>query len=459
VRAFYQAEGWQAVWTEDAEKALRQTLDQRAAHGLDRIEFLTATADGAAAREAALTRAALGYASALAKGMVDPKDLYKIYTVLRPDPNLAAGLLRALQDESLPAWLQSLAPKDAEYRALSRVYLKMREAASGRDGGSIPETDRPLRPGSSDPRIPQIAAALRTIGYLAEAGGEGSEAKTLYTPALAEAVRRLQEDSGQEPNGVIGRDTLDALNRGAADRMRAAAVALERRRWLLRKPPAKRIDVNTAAAILSYVRGGQIVDRRRVIAGQPGWETPQLQAALFRLVANPTWTVPKSIEEKELAGVSADYLRRHNMIRKDGWIVQQSGPDNSLGLVKFDLDDEFAIYLHDTPAKAVFESDARHRSHGCVRVADALGFAQTLAGDERITAAWQRARQSGEETFVKLPQPIPVRLLYHPTWLDPSGRIRFEPDVYGWNDHIARQLGFGPGRARRLAPPVDDIGP
>src|SRR3546814_1678531 len=72
-------------------------------------------------------------------------------------------------------------------------------------------------------------------------------------------------------------------------------------------------------------------DLRRVVVGQPDWETPQLSSAIFRLVANPTWTVPKSIERSEMAAKGANYLRRNNMVRRDGWIVQLPGPDNALG--------------------------------------------------------------------------------------------------------------------------------
>lgn len=457
VRAFYAAERWQAVWSKKAEKALGEALAQRTAHGLDRVVFLTDSArQSPALRETGLTRAALAYASALAKGVVDPKGLHEIYTLPRPDPDLAAGLLSALQNDMLDEWFASLAPRDREYRALSLVYRQMRQATAGQGSAGIPATGKGIRPGQQDPRIPQIAAVLHTIGYLGEVPDEDSK---LYTPAIAGAVRHFQKDSGAKADGTIDVDTIGALNTAPADRARALAVALERRRWLARNPPATRIDVNIAAATLAYVRGGQVADRRRVIVGQPGWETPQIQASFYRLVANPTWTVPKSIEAKEMSDVSAGYLSRHNMVRRDGHIVQLSGPDNSLGLVKFDLDDPYAIYLHDTPAKSWFATDTRARSHGCVRVQDALGFARMIAADEQITADWQKARATGEEGFVKLPQPIAVRLLYHPTWADDSGRVHFDQDIYDWNGAVAGPLGFGPGRARKLAPPVNDIGP
>ena len=192
---------------------------------------------------------------------------------------------------------------------------------------------------------------------------------------------------------------------------------------------------------------------------QPDWETPQLGSPMFRLVANPTWTVPKSIEEDEIAGRGAGYLARNNMVRRDGWIVQLPGPDNALGQVKFDLQNDHAIYLHDTPAKALFAENQRHYSHGCVRVDDALGFARLLAQDFGVLREFDRARATGDETFVKLPEQIPVRLLYHTAFADGSGKVHFRTDPYGWDDRVAEALGYEPRAVRRLQRHLNDVGP
>jgi len=106
---------------------------------------------------------------------------------------------------------------------------------------------------------------------------------------------------------------------------------------------------------------------------------PQLGAPIFQLVANPTWTVPDSIVEEEIAEKSSSWLSANDFTRKDGHWVQGPGPKNSLGIVKFDMKDDEAIYLHDTPAKALFGEPERHESHGCVRVQNAVDFARELA--------------------------------------------------------------------------------
>jgi len=282
-----------------------------------------------------------------------------------------------------------------------------------------------------------------------------------YTPDLVAAVKRVQAEFGLKPDGVIRGDTLDALNADPSYRARQLAIAMERLRWLPRTPPGTRIDVNTAASLLDYWRDGQHADHREVVEGEPDKPTPQIQAPIVRLVANPTWTVPKGIGEKELATKSQAWLQSNGFVLNGDQWVQQSGPKNSLGLVKFDMADDEAIYLHDTPAKALFGLPDRHRSHGCVRVQNAVQFATALAQEQGISDQFSQAMQKGDESFVKLKTPIPVRLFYQTAFWDGS-QIQFRPDVYGWDDNVAKALGLEPGPPRKIPQPESsdqDVGP
>jgi L,D-transpeptidase YcbB len=245
----------------------------------------------------------------------------------------------------------------------------------------------------------------------------------------------------------------------AGERARQLAVNLERLRWLERNPPATRIDVNTAAAFLEYRRDGVLRDRRNVVVGQPDWETPQLGSPIFQLVAHPIWRVPDSILEDELKDKSPAYLAAQGMEWRDDRLVQLPGPKNSLGQVKFDMRNDQAIYLHDTPAKALFGLPERHRSHGCVRVQDALGFAFLLAHDNGILINFQEALTKGKESFVKMKAEVPVRLMYRTAFLD-EGKVRLVDDVYGWDDNVAYALGYvrKPPRAK-VKHAREDVGP
>ena len=461
-----QSDPGSGVNDKDLEDRVMAALNEAPKHGLTKDLFLKGElpAEGPARRQALLS-ALSDYASALAHGKADPTKLREVYTVPRPKGDVGAGLKQALVDDKLAEWLDSLAPQTDEYRALSNAFVQLVKRSPNLPDMTIPNGEV-LKPGASDPRIPAIAANLRMQGYLAEPeqkdGAQEQQqasAGNRYTPELVAAVKRWQADSGLKVDGVIGNDTVAALNSSPRDRARTLAVAMERLRWLDRNPPATRIDVNTAGTYLDYYRDGQHADRRKVVVGQPGWETPSLGSPIFQLVANPTWTVPESIEKAELAEKGAAYLASQNIVREDGRLVQQPGPKNSLGQVKFDMKNDQAIYLHDTPAKALFGQEERHESHGCVRVQDAIGFARTLAQADGVLDKFNAALATGDETFVDLKSEIPVRLMYHTAYLGDDGRIHFAADVYGWDNDVATALGYESRQPTKVKARGGDIGP
>jgi murein L,D-transpeptidase YcbB/YkuD len=435
------------------ERQIRDAIAAAPAHGLKPELFLKGGESGPA-----LADAALKYASALADGYSDPTKLHEVYTIPRSKTDVRAGLQQALRDGNVGEWLNSLAPQTDEYKALSHAFLSYIKQADQPNQQPIP-ADKPIKPGARDTRIPAIVSVLRSGGYLPEQQ-QGTADPVSYTPALVAAVKQFQADSGTKPDGVLGKETIGALSAGPGYRARQLAVAMERLRWLQRDPPKTRIDVNTAASFLDYWRDGQHADHRKVINGEADKPTPQLQAPIVRLVANPTWNIPEGIAAKELATKSSGWLASNGYTQKNGKWIQQSGPKNSLGLVKFDMQDDEAIYLHDTPAKAVFALPDRHRSHGCVRVENAVQFATALAQQEGILDKFQQAMQKDDEAFIKLPNEIPVRLLYQTAFWDGS-RIQFRPDVYGWDENVAKALELAPGPPQKIDQPEssDDIGP
>jgi murein L,D-transpeptidase YcbB/YkuD len=435
------------------EQQIRDAIAGAPAHGLKPELFLKGGETGPE-----LVSAALKYASALANGYSDPTKLHEVYTIPRPKTDVRAGLQQALHDGKVSDWLNSLAPQTGEYKALSQAFLRYIKLADQPNQQPIP-ADKPIKPGARDPRIPAIVAVLRAGGYVPEQQ-QGAPDSMTYTPALVAAVKQYQADSGAKSDGILGKETIGALGAGPGYRARQLAVAMERLRWLQRDPPKTRIDVNTAASFLDYWRDGQHVDHRKVINGESDKPTPQLQAPIVRLVANPTWNIPDGIAQKELVTKSGSWLASNGYVQKNGKWIQQSGPKNSLGLVKFDMKDDEAIYLHDTPAKAVFALDDRHRSHGCVRVENAVQFATSLAQQEGILDKFQQAMAKEDEAFIQLPNEIPVRLLYQTAFWDGS-RIQFRPDVYGWDENIAKALELAPGPPQKIQQPEssDDIGP
>jgi murein L,D-transpeptidase YcbB/YkuD len=476
VKKFYEARGWQAVWSGERAQELTGAFEDAARHAIDAKSYVEHATRGASAaeREAGLTLAAIEYGQALATGAVDPRKLFEVYTVPMAKADVAGGLGKAVEQGGVRAWLAGLAPQDAEYKALSDAYLAYRQKA-GQEHRAAVAAGEQIKPGRKDPRVAQIREGLRANFYLAAepAAPPAADARArdgkaaaaapaaggdVYGADMVAAVKKVQADYGIEADGVIGNSTIEALNTGARDRARILAVNLERRRWLDRAPPPTRIDVNTAAAELHYYKDGTEKDRRRVVVGQPDWETPELGSPIARLVANPPWTIPESIAKEEILPKGAAYMAKENIVMKNGRLVQEPGPKSALGLVKFDMVNDEQIYLHDTPAKALFASTRRHASHGCSRVENAVEFARLLAQDDGRLEAFDKAMATKEETPVELATRIPVRLLYHSAYVE-GGRVVFRTDPYAWDDKVAAALGLGGQVRPRVKVKVDDIGP
>lgn len=466
-RRFYELRSGKPAWTAAQGTALTRSFREAHRHGLNPVAFALepdpgkqAPGDDPNEQDIALTLAALRYARALAFGFVDPQSIEKVFTLERNVVDLAAGLDQALDKKDLPGWLASLAPADAEYKALSTAYL----AAIGPVGAPTPSSRVGRCQGAPDQSSPDQSSPDESSPDESSSGKSAAdrEAPGQNTPDQNAPPQGAPSQALPEP--VAQPAPAQAAPSGAAwappDRARQLAANLERRRWISRSPPATRIDVNTASCVLGYVTAGTVPWQAPTVCGKPGHDTPSVQGSFHRLVANPPWRVPMDIARKEILRKGRGYMRREHMHWVNGRIVQQPGPRNSLGLVKFDVDDPYEIYLHDTPSKSLFALPDRHKSHGCVRVQNALGLARLIAGRAGKSDEFEKALASGKTGEVDIGEAIPVRMLYHTAFADEGGQIGFVPDIYGWNDKLATALGLGPATSNAASQEPDvDVGP
>lgn len=461
VRAFYTARRMAPAWSRADAKVLLTAIGEADRHALNPKDFLAdidAARDGAE-RDLRLTRAALAWGAALAMGRVDPESVEEIFTLRRNTVDIPGGLNEALASHRLQAWLDALPPTDRGYMGLSKAYLRYRSIAI-RGGWPAFQVGDKINPGDTDPRIPALVTRLVLEGDL-----DAPVAGDVYTDPIVEAMKRFQGRHGLSNDGVIGEDTQDELRATADDRARMIATNMERRRWLSRVLAPERIDVNTAASILTYWKDGQAVRATRVINGKRTTQTPSLEAAFQTVLANPPWNVPESIVKKEiLPHIARDpnYLAKENMVGSaTGGFRQRPGPKNSLGLVKFEVQDEYAIYLHDTPSKPLFNKVDRHLSHGCIRVEGAVDFARFLLKDDAAgLATFDAAEAAGETTRVPIGRTIPVRLLYWTAFMNGDNRVAFRKDAYGRDSKLGEALGVGAlSFTAADRDKTDDVGP
>ncbi|MFI8681195.1 murein L,D-transpeptidase [Brevundimonas diminuta] len=459
VRAVYQLTGGKPIWTADRLRILQEVAQGAERHGLpagDFFDFVGLAADRETA-EIRTTAAALAYAKVLSEGRVRPETVEELWEMQKNSVDLPRGLVDAVAANKLSQWFDALPPTDLGYTNLSAGYARYRRIArqggwpAFRIGGTI-------EPGTSDPRIPALVARLSAEGDLSAAAAERLKGNLAYGPELEQAVRSFQTRHGLGSDGRIGGATQRSLTATAEDRARQIALNLERRRWLKRDLNPERIEVNTAAAIMVYWKDGKPVHSNRVVVGTAANQTPSLEKPFASVVANPPWTVPMGIARREILPKGPGYLAANDMyVNADGWVVQRAGPKSSLGNVKFELQDSYAIFLHDTPARGAFNLSVRQRSHGCVRVQDAIGFARLLLSpDPERLALFDAAQASGETKRVTTGRNIGVRLLYWTAFVDGQGRVAFREDVYKRDAKLADALGIAVNLPQVIADaPID----
>lgn len=317
--------------------------------------------------------------------------------------------------------------RDPAVSALLRAAVI--EYARAQHGLSIPARSRPAAWGAAPPAYDAAAeldAALNQRRFRSWLDGQPPPSPLYRTLQAAYAAALAQPQAADAAPGTA------ALLR----------ANLERLRWLPRVEPTTRVDVNIASATLIYVVDQQPRLTMRTASGKPGDETPMLTSKIDNIVLNPPWNVPDHIAADELLPKGPEYLAAHGFVTNDaGGLVQSPGPASALGLVKFDFDNPYAVYLHDTPSKAAFDRAGRAVSHGCVRLERALDLANLLLETEPGWSA-QRVNEtiaSQQTTTIKLHRPVPVRLLYL-TAVPEQGRIAVLPDVYGWDAELLRLL-------------------
>lgn len=383
----------------------------------------------------ALVHAALDRASALRRGRVDIADFLSIWALRPPAFDPLPGFTAAVAQNRLPQWAAGLSPRYAGYEGLRLGLAKYEQI---RDAGGW----KMLSAKSS-------AAEIRQRLRIEDGSVTANE-------PLAAAIQRAQRRYGLEPTGALGARTLAALNVPVGDRIAAVMANMERWRWLPPELAVDRVQVNIAAAVLTVFEGDRPISSMRAVTGGPGNETPMLVSNIHSIVVNPPWNVPTSIATRELWPKGRAALRAQGytiVTMPDGSerIVQPAGPKSALGRLKFDFDNPFAVYLHDTPSRAKFQSYDRLASHGCIRLEKPVPLAERMVRDDPALAGQvQTLIDSGKTQRIKLPKQVAVYLLYWTAFASSNGTMNFRDDPYGWDKLLAAKIDESMRRAQAV---------
>ena len=472
VASLYKSYGHAPLWLEEGGAKERATalLDAiRAApeHGLDTSAYPldalqrvvdekritdTASAQTIADADVLLTSAYVAYTSDMLIGQVDPKKVSQSWHTGSGVKERDSSVVRALQEGDMAEALAQMAPQDPDYAALKNAYARYRQIASA--GGWPPVTEgmgeAELLAAVHARHVPEMSdstkdssdarAALDSIGDVASAK------RAARSPLAAELVR-FQQHHGLSATGRLDKETVAALNIPADARVRQLAANMERHRWLPRSLGSRYIYVNVPSFRLDAYDSGQKQLSMRVVVGAEyqGRTTPTFSDSMEMAVFRPYWNITPDIQRLEVgpkARANPGWLASQNMeYWKDGGVTrirQRPGGKNALGLVKFLFPNDFNIYLHDTPAKALFAQDDRAASHGCIRLEKPAELAQWVLGWDaaQVSAAMN---EGGDNRTVRLPRKIPVYIVYFTAYLR-DGELVFADDLYGRDDALEKQI-------------------
>ena len=334
--------------------------------------------------------------------------------------------------------------------------------------GRLPQTKIPagaaLKRGSTGKRV----QLLRTRLGLSPSGS--------YDEQLHQAVLAYQTVHGLgKPDGIAGRATIASLNRGSLHYAWRIAINMER---AFRLPQTRAFDryvvVDSGAAEAYLFDRDRRVDAMRVIVGSKETKTPMMAVLMRNAKANPYWNVPpelvKTMTAKKVGEQGLSYFKNFHYEVLSDWganaqmvdpktinwkaisrskklptirVRQEPGPWNSMGEMKFEMKNDYGIYLHDTPLKEKFNGD-RWISNGCVRLEDYRRFAGWVGVP---------ADAPGAEQIIPLPRPVPIYLTYLTVAASPNG-VTFRPDPEGIDAQAMPQMFGGKTSIASASPEV-----
>ncbi|MGR5061534.1 L,D-transpeptidase family protein [Photobacterium sp. DNB22_13_2] len=381
-----------------------------------------------------------------------------------PSETTLSRLYNAIDTERLRFYVNSLKPDDENYTRLLLAIDALEPAAND----NWPGFYQPgiIRLGTRLKNPDSLITTLETLGDLRDFEADQIRAAGVrtYNVDLANAVKSFQRRHGLKVDGAIGPQTRQWLAISPKSRIRVLALNAQRTR-LWPSDASSLLVVNIPNYELSLWLNDRHVLDSKVIVGRPSRRTPLMTTNVSSVVFNPYWNVPMSIMRKDIlpkARRDRGYLHRNGFAVIRSWqsseqipihtidwrivnaksfpyrLRQKPGNRNALGRFKFNMPNDHAVYLHDTPSKSLFAKETRAFSSGCVRVEQAGNLAMILLNHSGVTE--QRVNQLKARTKTKtvgLSNKVKIQVIYQTAWVDNDGLVNYRNDVYDYDKFIA----------------------
>ena len=423
------------------------------------LEFSSPTmaAEEASRFEVEMTVRALRYAMDAKAGRINPNRISEYYDFPEGRAKASALLEELTQADDPAAVLQAFNPSNPQFRALMAELAALQKATDNEitiAPGTI------IKPGETNAETANVVAAIaaKASDELKAAHADildrpaGSPPLDTFTPEVVALVKGFQKQAGLNADGVVGPNTIRRLVGVSVDSKRQRVrLAMEQLRWLPRELGPRHVFINQPAFTATYVNDGEPKLTMRVVVGQKSNQTYFFHDTIETVEYNPYWGVPRSILVNEFLpklrenpaylderGYEVTDSRGQRIASADinwnqvgsnpGYDVRQSpGEANALGELKILFPNKHAIYMHDTPAKSLFNRDVRALSHGCVRLQKPREMAAAVLGTS-VDHVNKRLSQGHGSDEVK--GNIPVYVSYFTAWPESDGTVRYFADIY-----------------------------
>ena len=388
------------------------------------------------------------------------KEIKAAWVTYKPNNTPVSLLSDAVMGGSLEVAFDKAEPKGYHYGALKEALYRYLEIA--RQGGwDFLHFKGLLKPGKSYRSIPALRERLKIEGDYV---GCGTEESRRYDDCLKKAVIAFQRRHGLLAKGIVGKATRKALNVPVEKRIAQIRLNLDRIKWLHQRNAKRHIIINIPAFTLSFEENHLLRQRMRVITGKRTKPTPIFSNRVKTIVLNPYWNIPKSIVQKEMIPKllkDPDALGKKGIEIRKGWgghaplvdpatvdweqyldsekvpfyFAQVPGYRNALGKVKFLFPNQFAVYMHDTPNKKLFNRQVRAFSHGCIRLHKPRALLQTFASFNPTLnfEQSQKILKSKKRVVVPLEEQVPIDVVYLTAYVDYDNTLQFRDDIYRYD--------------------------